>query len=86
MSDPDCDANYPVVYQIDPRSKISMKFLVGILCKPISDPSYDEGRLGFVLIRENEIPDDILFFKNELMRRKDAKSNIVWSDEIICNS
>ena len=75
---PGCDKNFPVVKQIEPCQKLTYNSIIEIL----SDINNLKGKyikLGFILIKEKEMSDDI-DFRPLLHKKRKEKKDIIWSE------
>lgn len=76
----DCNKNYPIVEHIKPYQKITYVGIIEFI-DSISSFNKVDLKLGFILIRENEVLSgsdffDVVRFKNR------ARKDIIWSNTI----
>lgn len=74
----DCPKNTPKMVQLESREKITYDGIIELADKPDFNQSR-ELKLGFVLVKKNEVHQDSEF-RSVLYKKIDAKEDIYWSE------
>lgn len=81
---PYCTKNIPVIKEIHPKQKLSYNGILWIIGN-LKNIKRQNLKLGFILIKENEIYRDIEFWRI-LHDKINKKKDIIWSDTFKINN